>query len=354
MEWEGTPCEAGLPAPIREAATSLDVFPQGEKLWGPGGLIAGDPRQAVDGGKSRLFDFKSRDKSQAEGVSFYSFSQTYPVYSAIFEPCYLNVLHEWLPIVGVIWFDRGFFRSYRKTSVERSGRCYCARREMCHKSWVGRRGLTGQWKQNLLAVQDKYLNHLIDKMSRLRCHRHFEHKSSEAQNLRIGKLGARSEWKYMLPFDLDLASSGFTDETGERTDEWLFRAESWWRGMSWFNLRFHHPASFDRISVSDLCARNPHAAQKFLKARVFGDFFEEVGRSIAREIGRKFPASLGKEYRPFGVLQWGVWPDRFLRMDKNNLCSKLPWVYRLLTIAHDIYHKQYPKWKHEQTQMINV
>ncbi|CAK9020134.1 unnamed protein product [Durusdinium trenchii] len=60
--------------------------------------------------------------------------------------------------------------------------------------------------------KDKYLNHLIDKMSRL-----------------------RSEWKYMLPFDLDLASSGFTDATGER------------------------------ISVSDLCAKNPKAAQKFLK-----------------------------------------------------------------------------------------
>jgi len=60
--------------------------------------------------------------------------------------------------------------------------------------------------------KDKYLNHLIDKMSRL-----------------------RSEWKYMLPFDVDLASSGFTDGSGER------------------------------ISVSDLCAKNPRAAQKFLK-----------------------------------------------------------------------------------------
>lgn len=60
--------------------------------------------------------------------------------------------------------------------------------------------------------KDKYLNHLIDKMSRL-----------------------RSEWKYMLPFDVDLASSGFTDGTGER------------------------------MSVSDLCAKNPRAAQNFLK-----------------------------------------------------------------------------------------
>lgn len=60
--------------------------------------------------------------------------------------------------------------------------------------------------------KDKYLNHLIDKMSRL-----------------------RSEWKYMLPFDVDLASSGFTDGTGER------------------------------MSVSDLCVKNPRAAQNFLK-----------------------------------------------------------------------------------------
>ncbi|CAE7414015.1 STK33 [Symbiodinium natans] len=45
----------------------------------------------------------------------------------------------------------------------------------------------------------------------------------------------RSEWKYMLPFDLDLASSGFVDAHGQR------------------------------ISVSNLIARNPRAAQKFLK-----------------------------------------------------------------------------------------
>ena len=28
----------------------------------------------------------------------------------------------------------------------------------------------------------------------------------------------RSEWKYMLPFDLDLASSGFVDAHGQRPD----------------------------------------------------------------------------------------------------------------------------------------
>jgi len=77
--------------------------------------------------------------------------------------------------------------------------------------------------------KDKYLNQLIDKMSTL-----------------------RSEWKYMLPFDLDLASSGFVDAHGQR------------------------------ISVSNLIARNPRAAQKFLK-----ELSSLIGQRIQAYGGRR-------------------------------------------------------------------
>jgi len=77
--------------------------------------------------------------------------------------------------------------------------------------------------------KDKHLNHLIEKMSTL-----------------------RSEWKYMLPFDLDLASSGFVDASGQR------------------------------ISVSNLIARNPRAAQKFLK-----ELSSLIGQRIQAYGGRR-------------------------------------------------------------------
>ncbi|CAE7304598.1 STK33, partial [Symbiodinium sp. CCMP2456] len=62
----------------------------------------------------------------------------------------------------------------------------------------------------------------------------------------------RSEWKYMLPFDLDLASSGFVDAHGQR------------------------------ISVSNLIARNPRAAQKFLK-----ELSSLIGQRIQAYGGRR-------------------------------------------------------------------
>ena len=42
----------------------------------------------------------------------------------------------------------------------------------------------------------------------------------------------RSEWKYMLPFDLDLASSGFTDASGERSSYRSSKKEQGAKGMA--------------------------------------------------------------------------------------------------------------------------
>eukprot|EP00913_Durusdinium_trenchii_P036005 g33687.t1 len=86
--------------------------------------------------------------------------------------------------------DASLFQSEIPADLSREERAIQLRKER-----YGMKSAFTRMRNAVAHQQDKYLNHLIDKMSRL-----------------------RSEWKYMLPFDLDLASSGFTDATGERTD----------------------------------------------------------------------------------------------------------------------------------------
>lgn len=75
----------------------------------------------------------------------------------------------------------------------------------------------------------------------------------------------------MLPFDVDLASSGFTDGTGERTGGNEMRTKCARQFMAILMPCLDDAAILDvvcRMSVSDLCAKNPRAAQNFLKDRV--------------------------------------------------------------------------------------